>query len=521
MSVVRSLARRAGFVHRDELKAALSRAYAAAGSGRLLGDWVMSATTADADIRAGILGVRSRARDLAQNNDLAKAYLRAIKKNVVGSSGFSLQVKAMKQEAGKWVVDKADSNYLENQFWEWSKPETANVTGKMSLRKTEELVAETTARDGEQFVRLIRGKDINRFGFSLQLIEPDWIDEKYNTTLPNGNLIVMGVELNPWRRPVAYHVALRNNSLGVYGSSVVSGPYERIPASDIIHVYDPERADQTRGISWMASGMVKSRHLDGYIEAAVVNSRASACKMGFITEEVPESGFGDGVDPSGNALVTAEPGTFERLPMGTKFEAYDPKYPEAQFDPFTKAMIRLIASGLGVSYQTLSGDLSETSYSSGRQGLLEERETYKSAQSLFSEMFLDRVYAEWLSMGILTGALNLPMAKYNKFNTPKWTGRRWQWVDPLKDVQAAKEEVSAGFKSSTMIANENGRDLDEIYQELANEKALAEEYGLELNFSTGGNTNGKDDPSETGDAAGGSQSGDGKGGGKDGRTRLQ
>ena len=68
-------------------------------------------------------------------------------------------------------------------------------------------------------------------------------------------------------------------------------------------------------------------------------------------------------------------------------------------------MIRLIASGLGVSYQTLSGDLSETSYASGRQGLLEERETYKSAQSLFSEMFLDRVYAEWLSMGITTGAL--------------------------------------------------------------------------------------------------------------------
>ena len=173
-------------------------------------------------------------------------------------------------------------------FWEWSKPDTATVTGKISLRKVEELVAETTARDGEQFVRLIRGKGINRFGFSLQLIEPDWIDEKYNLVLPNGNLIVMGVELDVWRRPVAYHVAVRNTSLGVYGNTIVTGPYERIPASDMIHIYDPERADQTRGMSWMASGMVKSRHLDGYIEAAVVNSRASACKMGIISEETPE-----------------------------------------------------------------------------------------------------------------------------------------------------------------------------------------------------------------------------------------
>lgn len=506
MSIAKNFARRLGFVPAVEIKTLSddftkklavvesrirqsARGYAAAAGSRLLGDWIMSPTTADADIRSGMLAVRTRARDLAQNNDLAKAYLRALKKNVVGSAGFSLQVKAVNFERGKPVHDKTDSDYLQREFSTWAKPETATATGQMSFRKVQELIVETVARDGEAFVRFVRGVGVNEYGLTLQLIEPDWIDEKYSLELPNGNVVIMGVELDRWRRPVAYHICERRNVLELYGPAMPMGPYRRVPASEIVHIYDRERADQTRGMSWLAQGMVGNRHLSGYIEAAVVNARASACKMGFFRDPTDASGSyeGDGVDESGNRVSEATPGAFEDI--GTKeFVPYDPKYPNEQFDPFTKAMIRLIASGLGVSYQTLSGDLSETSYASGRQGLLEERETYKTVQSLVSEMFLDRVYAEWLMMSMMVGRLNLPMAKFAKFNAPKWTGRRWSWVDPLKDVQSAKEQVDAGFKSATQVVNEMGGDLEDVYQEMADEKALAKKYGLELNF--GGKTAG-------------------------------
>ncbi|MCH2379769.1 MAG: hypothetical protein MK236_10155, partial [Pedosphaera sp.] len=36
----------------------------------------------------------------------------------------------------------------------------------------------------------------------------------------------------------------------------------------------------------------------------------------------------------------------------------------------------------------------------------------------------------------LSGAPNLPAAKYDKFSAIEWKPRRWQWVDPLKDTQA-------------------------------------------------------------------------------------
>ena len=36
----------------------------------------------------------------------------------------------------------------------------------------------------------------------------------------------------------------------------------------------------------------------------------------------------------------------------------------------------------------------------------------------------------------LSGALNLPATKYDKFSAIEWKSRRWQWVGPLKDTQA-------------------------------------------------------------------------------------
>jgi lambda family phage portal protein len=131
-----------------------------------------------------------------------------------------------------------------------------------------------------------------------------------------------------------------------------------------------------------------------------------------------------------------------------------------------ETILRGISSGLGVSFASISNDLTEVNFSSIRAGLIEERETWKTIQSWFIETFLNRVYSEWLNMALLTGALNLPSVKYNKFNNPKWTGRRWAWVDPLKDVDANKAERAAGFKSATMIANEAGRDYEDILQEI-------------------------------------------------------
>ena len=71
-------------------------------------------------------------------------------------------------------------------------------------------------------------------------------------------------------------------------------------------------------------------------------------------------------------------------------------------------------------------------------------------------------------------------SKFEKFNSPCWKPRRWPWVDPLKDLQASVLAVEKGFKSRRSIIAEMGEDIEEVFQEQAEDNALAESLDLEF-----------------------------------------
>jgi len=143
VSLLSRIAARLGYVPVREAVKSSRRAYAAARLTNLTSDWIMSPVSADADLNAGMVPVRVRARDLAQNNDYAKAYLRALKKNVVGADGFTLQVKAVDYVAdpktGKTVPKPDDlaNAILEQAFANWCKPGICEFSGRFSFRKVQ------------------------------------------------------------------------------------------------------------------------------------------------------------------------------------------------------------------------------------------------------------------------------------------------------------------------------------------------------------------------------------------------
>jgi hypothetical protein len=72
VSLLSRLASRLGYVPVSVAAKSSRRAYAAAKMTNVTSDWIMSPVTADADLKAGMVPVRVRARDLAQNNDYAR-----------------------------------------------------------------------------------------------------------------------------------------------------------------------------------------------------------------------------------------------------------------------------------------------------------------------------------------------------------------------------------------------------------------------------------------------------------------
>lgn len=487
MKLVDNIMGKAGFVRTQKLRHArfAQRNFAAAMANRLTADWLNVSGSIDRDIRSGIRMVRDRARDLSKNNDYAKKFTRLLRLNVVGPYGFKLQNKA-KDPGG--AIDTLANTKIEEAWNDWSRRQNCSVDGKLSLRGIQDVLINRAGCDGEALIRIVRNKQA-KYGIQLQLIDADLLDEMKNTKLTNGNYVKMGVEVDKWRRPINYFLRPVTPEQELYGSNAYITTYnwDVLNASELIHGFDQEYPAQTRGISWLVQSMIRLKFLQGWEEAAVVNARVSAAKMGFFKDlpnQVGSAYTGTDQDAAGNTITSAEPGSFEELPHGMDFVPWDPKYPDAMHEMFMRTQLRGISSGLGVAASSLSNDLSDVNYSSIRAGLVEEREQWKLVQQWFTELYLEQIFTVWLESALLSGDLNLPMSKFEKLNKPTFIGRRWAWVDPLKDIQAKIAEIRAGLTTATQVVAEQGDDLEEIYMELQKEKDLAAKYGLEFDRST-------------------------------------
>ena len=468
--------------HRQHAPRALrSNQYAAAKIDRLTAGWMGMTGTADQATAISLTRLRSRSRALANDNDYMKRFFKLVRSNVVGPQGIGVQVRAVDRKSKDEIVfDDVANDLIEEGWYEWAKVQTCTVDGRLSWIDVQQLIIETTAKDGEVLVREIKGRNAgNDYGYALQLISADHLDEGHNAVLQNGNRIRMGIEFNEWNRPVAYHVLTRHPS-DTYAIGINAGrqQYERIPASEIIHLFITENVAQTRGVPWAHTAMRRLKMLGGYEENELVAASVGASKMGFFKPGEDGTPYeGSGEDEQG-PITEAEPGIFETLPAGMDFVPWDPQHPSTAFNSFVKAMLRGVASGLGISYPTLANDLEGVNFSSIRQGALEERELWKMLQTWMIEHLCARVFTNWLMMAMTTQKIPLPLAKFEKFNKPIWRPRGWTWIDPLKEVNSQKAAMDAKIRSAQDVASEQGQDIEEVYAQLAREKRLRDKYGL-------------------------------------------
>lgn len=460
------------------------RRFDAAVVNRLTASWQSINVAIDAELRTDLDRARSRSRDLFKNNEYAAKFGRTVKSNIVGPEGFRFQARAADPDGS---MDTYANKGIEAAWWQWSRPDQCDVTGKKSFADLCRSIALSLARDGEYLVRKRRGNGAGMFGYQLQLLDVDRIDTQYNLWPANGrNAVIMGVEVDEWRKPVAYHLWNRHPA----ESANVARYRERVPADEIFHGFIPLEDEQTRGVPWLHAVMRRMNDLNGYREAAVIAARVGASKMGFFTTPDGEPPVGDATDNHGNTLTEAVPGTFETLPSGTQFTAFNPDYPHAQFDMFCKAALRGIASGIPGSYHNLANDLEGVSFSSIRSGTIEERDEWMLIQNFLITSLLVPIYEDWLDMAMLRGAIllpngkALPLTKKAKYVPHQWQGRRWQWVDPLKDMAASVLAIENGLASPQQIAAQTGRDIEEVITDLAHFQALLKAKGVELTGTT-------------------------------------
>jgi lambda family phage portal protein len=466
------------------LKTALTkeqcRSFAAAQNNRLLEEWLTTRTTINNLLDGGIGPLRARSREMVRENDYAKAFRRMVINNVVGPDGFKNEPD-IRDDNGK--IDQKAVDIIKKAWDKWSKKQFCTVSEDACFHDLcTHLIGESPAAGGF-LVRMVQDATVspdNPFRFSLQTVDLDQLDEQKSSSWNGSTFTRMGVEMNGYRKRLFYHIRTDNP----YDNFRMSGAHKTIPvdARAMLHCFIPLEMHQVRELPWFHTSMIGLHMIGGYNEAALVAARAGAQKMGFLKSMPDANGnyTGDSTDSDGNAVMDSAPGQIERLPRGMDFAAWDPKYPHSEHGPFNKAVLRGIAAGLGVSYNSLANDLEGVNYSSIRAGLLDERDQWKLLQRWFCQSFLEPVFERWLNMAILTGQVALPQYKFEKFNRPCFMGRRWPWVDPLKDIQASILGVENGFQTRTDIIAENGGAIEEVFATSENEKELAEKHGLKF-----------------------------------------
>ncbi len=436
---------------------------------RLSTDWRLSSASGNQEIRADIRELRRRARALFRDDAYVTAAVREFVQNIVGEQGIRPHPRNTGAD-GK-PAEKANKA-LVDAFKLWGRKKTTSTDKRLSWVAMQDRIVESWVIDGEAFIRKHKGFR-NAFGFALELIDPDLLDEQMNKEADSrGNAIVMGVEIDAWSAPVAYHFWSH------HPAEVGRRERLRIPAEEIIHLFKQKRPKQVRGVSLLTPIIFRLKMLGAYEDAEVTGARISSSKMGFFQTNPEYLDSFEGPVANEKIIMDVAPGSFEQLPPGMEFKPWDPQHPGTNVAGFVKTILRSIAVGLGMAYTTLAGDLEGTNYSSIRAGLLSERDFWRRLQGWISDEVHSDVFAEWLDMAILTPILSLPSKLAERWLDIEWKGRGWKWVDPYNDARSNEMMLSLGLTSRQQLCAEMGRDFEDLIDDLKRENEIADAAGV-------------------------------------------
>lgn len=430
----------------------------------------------------------ARSRDAVRNSAWAAAAVDSYASNAIGR-GIRLvpqhsdeQVRQLIQQKWNRWVKESDVEFDPKVF----------SSGQTDFYGQQGLIARETMEAGEVFVRFrTRSKKEGlTVPLQLQLIEAEQLPlwRMSVEKVPPQNSVRCGIEFRPDGRRAAYHFWKAHPGETMF-YPLEGLEVERVPASDILHVYKPIRAGQLRGQPWLTSVLAKLIEIEKLMDSELVRKNISSMITGFIRQVTPDNpvmptatDIPTPTDP-GAAISKLEPGTFPVLNPGEDITfAQAPN--SGDFAPVLVTCLHAFAAGAGLTYEQISGDLSKVNYSSMRAGLLEFRRKCEQFQhAVFIYQVCVPIYRRWLSEAMLALVFGVDLLnQYNQdpepFEAAHWVTPGWPWVDPEKDIKASQDAMRAGLSSRSIEVASQGRDAAAIDAEQASDNRRADHLGL-------------------------------------------
>ena len=428
--------------------------------------------------------IRARARDLERNSDVMNSLLLAFERNVIGS-GIVLQAKIRSADG---TEEETLNSRIERLWRRWCRPGSCEVSGRFGFREVLALCLRRRLVDGG--ILVVRSYFEGRY--QLQLLEVDDLD----TTVQGheGHRVIGGIEVDDYRRALAYHIRVYD----AWGFPVET---RRIPADRVSYLSCLTRTSQIREISPAAPSVGRVDDLNELLDAAEEKERVQ-CHFSMAIKKTEGTlsgglaglgrGFGqaqreENREPPAELL---EQGMVVYLNPGEEVQPISQAGTSSTVDPLVRTAQRLAGSSVGLSYEVASRDMSQVTYSSARQGLLEDQKTYRGLQTWLIDHLCETVYEEWLDWMVLSGQLDLPGYERDaqRYQEHVWLCSGWDWIDPLKEANANRIALETGQTTMQALCAARGTDWKEVAEQRAQEQAYLEQLGL---LDNGGMKDGK------------------------------
>jgi lambda family phage portal protein len=442
------------------------RAFDAAGGGRRW-EGAKGIEALNASILAGATTAARRAGWYARNNPWVASAVQGLVANAVGAG---IKPRSLHP-------DSAVRERLHDLWRRWT--DRADSSGLTDFYGLQALALRAMVESGECFARLRFSETGNGLPpLAIDLLDREQVPTDLHREVSGGARVRAGIEFDAAGRRTAYH-CYRNRPGDALAPMALDTV--RVPADDMAHLFQPLAAGQLRGITWLAPILLRLHELDQYEDAALVKAKVAALFTGFIRDpDGTVAGLNNGTAVNGVLNVGMEPGSLIPLPPGADVQFSDPADP-GDYGAFVKNHIRAIASGLGVPYELVSGDLEGVTYSSIRAGLVEFRRRIEQLQhAVLVFQFCRPVWERFVRLAVLAGAIDA--RGFDRDPAPwlavEWLPPKWEWVDPLKDARAEIEQIRAGLKSRGQSIAERGYDAEAVDAAIAADRTREDRLGL-------------------------------------------
>ncbi len=478
--------------------------------GTFLGNWPAHLQSADKDWFSARYDVVARSRDVARNEPIGRSAVDRKKNAAIGkgwrfSSKPSARALGITSEAARELGQQINTEW---QLFAYGYDFQVDAERRLNFGQLLRVVATHLMVDGEALAQVdyASDDDLATYKTCLRLIDPDRLSNPMGQI--DGDLLRNGVELNPRGVPIAYHIRERHPfdvglSVGQFAWQRHTRYSTPLGRPNILHVFDPDRAGQTRGVPKFAATLKAFRAFSRFTDATLQAATINALILGFVKssagpDAVSESFSMDDLckyDADRQEYYEKNPvemgdAILANLPFGDEVSLATASKDVTSFEAFTRAIIRLIAASLGVTYEELSMDYSQTNYSSARAAMVHAWNDTVAFMSTIESHLAKPFFVAWLEEAFDNGRLKIPAGApdfydaINAYAEGRFLGPPKGFIDATKEIVAAAGRIEAQISTLEDECAEQGRDYEEVLDQLAFEHKMRVERGLPDNVST-------------------------------------